>query len=222
MQSKKGKGIVDGAVTILDHRSLKAVKPYLGLHGDFKKIGAKNFFHNVNCFIEAKKEYDITGKNTSWIDILGQLKGYLVNSKNNVNAFSIAIRGFELSFFMYIHDWHHSSKFFNKGLNWNGFLCLYLNDKGVQILPQHDTYEPQIITYNITEGKLDKHTIHTILTWMSLLHGVPKTQGSLRLSELESSKNPWEHENKIGYLKDSKILQTMSHNGLLNVFNQSQ
>ena len=71
-------------------------------------------------------------------------------------------------------------------------------------------------------GELDRHTIHTILTWMSSLHSVPKTQESLILSGLKSSKNPWKHVNKIGYLKDSKILQTLSHNGKLNVFNQSQ
>lgn len=58
MQSKKGQGIVDGVVSILDPRSLEAVKPCLGLHGDFEKRDEKDFFHHVNCFIEAKKEYN--------------------------------------------------------------------------------------------------------------------------------------------------------------------
>lgn len=123
---------------------------------------------------------------------------------------------------MYIRDWHYTAKFFNKGSDWDGFLCLYLTDEGVQILPQFDTYQPQIITYNMLEGILDKHTIHTILTWMSSLHGVPKTEESLVLSELEPSKNPWKHDNKTGYLKDSKILQTLSHNGMLHVFDKSE
>lgn len=74
-------------------------------------------------------------------------------------------------------------------------------------------------------GKLDSHTIHTILTWMSTLHGVPNTQKSL-LSQLETSKNPWNRDNRIGYLKDSnnnsKILQTIYKNGTLNVFHKSQ
>ena len=222
-QNKQGQGIVDATVTNFDPRSSEAVKPCLGLHGDFEKRDKKDFYHNVNCFIEAKKEHDITSsKNTSWISILGQLKQYHVNSGRNKNAFSIAIRGFEMSFYLYINDWHHSMKFFNKGSDWNGFLCLYLNDEGVQILQQSDTYEPQIITYNMVGGKFNRHRIHTILTWMSSLHGLPKTQGSLILSELESSINPWEHDNKIGYLKDSKILQTLFHNGELNVFNQSK
>lgn len=56
-----------------------------------------------------------------------------------------------------------------------------------------------------------------------MLHGVPKTQVScLILSQLESTKNPWKHENKIGYLKNSKILQALSHNGKLNMFKKSQ
>jgi hypothetical protein len=69
-----------------------------------------------------------------------------------------------MAFFIYIHDWHHIAKFFNKAASCNGFLCLYLSDKGVQILTQHDTYDPQIITYDMKGGALDKHTINTILT----------------------------------------------------------
>ena len=91
---------------------------------------------------------------------------------------------------MYTHDWHHSAMFHNKESNWNGFLCLYLSDEGVEILPQYNTYEPQIITYNMLGDKLDKHTIHTILTWISSLYGAAKTQGSLLLSQLEPYKNP--------------------------------
>ena len=59
------------------------------------------------------------------------------------------------------------------------WLCLYLKYEGVQLLPQYDTYEPQIITYVMLGGELDRHTIHTILKWMSSLYGVTKTQGSL-------------------------------------------
>lgn len=63
----------------------------------------------------------------------------------------------------------------------------------------------------------------SVLFLAILCFQVAKTElGSLILSELESSINPWEHDNKIGYLKDSKILQTLYHNGKLNVFNQSQ
>ena len=166
IQSKQTKGIIDGAVTIIDPRSSEAVKPCLGLKGDFEKRDKKDFFHNINCFIEANKEHNIADKNTSLINLLGQLKKYHVYSKSNTNAFFIAIRGFDVAFFMYIFDWHHSGKFFNKGSNWNGFFCLYLNDQGVQILPQYNTYEPQIITYNKVGGKFDRHSIHIILTWM--------------------------------------------------------
>ena len=78
MQSKGADGIVDRAVTIIDPRSWEAVKPCLGLHGDFENIDKKDFFHNFNCFIEAKKEHNIASKNTSLISILGQLKDYHV------------------------------------------------------------------------------------------------------------------------------------------------
>lgn len=77
MQYKDGKGIADKAVTILDPRGPEAVKPCLGLRGDFTKLDdAKNFYHNVNCFIEAKREHNVATSSTSWISILGQLKKY--------------------------------------------------------------------------------------------------------------------------------------------------
>jgi hypothetical protein len=63
---------------------------------------------------------------------------------------------------MYIHDWHDSKGFFNKAPVSNGFLCLYVNPDGVQIIPQHNTYEPQIIAYDVTGDKHDRHAIHTI------------------------------------------------------------
>jgi hypothetical protein len=65
MQSKEAKNIVDGTVIILDPRSPETVKPCLGLQGDFEKRVKKDYYHNVNCFIEAKKEHNITSKNTS-------------------------------------------------------------------------------------------------------------------------------------------------------------
>lgn len=152
MQSKKGGGLIDGTVTIFDPRSWEAVKPCLGLHGKFEEKSNINLFHNLNCLIEAKKAHDVTGKNSSLIKILGQLKRYHVQSTKNINAFSIAIRGFHMAFFTYIHDWHHTVNFFNKGTHSNGFLCLYLTDEGIQILPQYDTYEPQNIAYNMVGG----------------------------------------------------------------------
>lgn len=164
MQSNDTKGIVDGSVTIYDPRSAKAVEPCLGLHGNFEKRYAKNFYHNLNCFLEAKKEHDVTGKNTSWISIFYQLKEYHNNSTRNINAFSVGIRGFDMCFQIYILDFHHKVGFLNKASACNGFLCLYLDDKGVQILPQYNTYEPQIITYNMLGSELDRHSIHTIFT----------------------------------------------------------
>ena len=124
MQSKEGKGIIDGSVTIVDPRSWEVVKPCLGLQGDFGKRDSKDFFHNINCLMEAKREHDSANKSASLIKILGQLKRYHDSSERNINAFSIAIRGFEITFFMYIHNWHYSAKFFNKGSDWNGFLCI--------------------------------------------------------------------------------------------------
>jgi hypothetical protein len=65
MQSKLGRGLVDGSVTIFDPRSTKAVKPCLGLHGAFEKRNSIDLFHNISCLIEAKIEYDVRNTNAS-------------------------------------------------------------------------------------------------------------------------------------------------------------
>lgn len=89
--------------------------------------------------------------------------------------------------------------FFNKGCDWNSFLCLSVTDNGIEILEQNNTYEPQIITYNMTGDKFHRHSINTMLTWMSSLHGVPLTDESLVLKNLSYTKNPYPHDNRIGY-----------------------
>lgn len=221
MQSKDNGTIADGKVTIFDPRS-KGLKSSLGLKGDFSKRTQNNYYHNITCILEAKNEYDVKGKNTSIMDILGQLRGYHLNSGKNINAFSIATRGFEISIFMYICDWHTSAKFYNKAADCNGFLCLYVNEHGVQLLPQYDTYEPQVISFNMVGNEFNKHSIHVIFTWISMLNGVPKTDKSLMLSQLNASKNPWELHTTVGSFQNSKILQTLSLNGQLHVFNQNQ
>lgn len=199
MQNNDTKGIVDGAVTIIDTWSSKDVEPCLGLDGDFEKRKKRSYYHNINCFIEAKNHYSETGKNTLLTNILKQLQRYDENSAKNINAFSIGIRGFEISFFMYIHDWHQKNGFFNKGCDWNGFLCLSVTDNGIEILEQNNTYVPQIITYNITDDRFNIHSIHTMLTWMSLLHGVPHSEKSIVLKNLWFTQNPHPHDNRIGY-----------------------
>lgn len=76
MQNTDTRGIVDGAVTILDPRSPKDVEPCLGLDGDFEKRKKRSYYHNIHCFIEAKKHYIETEKNTPWTNILKQLQRY--------------------------------------------------------------------------------------------------------------------------------------------------
>lgn len=51
---------------------------------------------------------------------------------------------------------------------------MYLSDKSVQILPQYNTYNPQMITYNMVGDKFNKHLIHVILTRINTLHGKHK------------------------------------------------
>lgn len=123
---------------------------------------------------------------------------------------------------MYINDWHHKQGFFNKGWKWNGFFCLSVTDNDVEILEQNNTYEPQIITYDMKGDRFHRHSIHTILTWMSSLHGVTNADKSVVLKKLPFTKNPYPHDNRIGYLKKNKILQTISQDGTLKAINQSQ
>nr|YP_008965426.1 hypothetical protein [Rhynchosporium secalis]AHC02454.1 hypothetical protein [Rhynchosporium secalis] len=48
-------------------------------------------------------------------------------------------------------------------------LGLYLNNKGVRILPQYDTYYPQTLFYDVNGNKENKISIIAILGYMSTL-----------------------------------------------------
>ena len=61
----------------------------------------------------------------------------------------------------------------------------------IEIMQQHDTFNPSFISYNIlSEDPKDRDSVHSILTYMSSLHGVPRAGPTTILKDMEPSPNP--------------------------------
>ena len=129
-QSKQGNGIWDFTVRILDPRTAKLTQKAVGINKVGGDLGT-DLFHQLHTLIEAKKP---SGSKLQWNAILAQIQKYHTGRYANTNAFSIAIDGTKIAFFIYIHDIHHN--YVNKGNMFNGFLCLYVVNEGVEVVPQ--------------------------------------------------------------------------------------
>ena len=95
-------------------------------------------------------------------------------------CYIIIFKGSEVAFFIKDPSYHNKLGFYNKKTEVKDLIGLYVNDKGVQVLPQHNVPYPQIFTYDITKGQSDLISVHTILSYMSC--------NSKVLSALASSK----------------------------------
>lgn len=85
----------------------------------------------------------------SWLDLLGQGKNYAKNNPNFDVVFLMVIKGAQAAFFMYDEDWHS-----NKGLDlkceaYQDLIGLQVTSEGISLLPQLNTYHPQVKIYNI-------------------------------------------------------------------------
>lgn len=101
--------------------------------------------------------------------LIGQNKNYADHSKYTEGSFAICIKGTLIAFFVFSTDFHSASgNFPNKGPNFDGMLGLYVNNKGIRVLPQYDTYYPQALFYDIKD-KANKISITAILGYMSTL-----------------------------------------------------
>lgn len=161
-----------------------------------------------------------------WLSILKQLQDYHIASSANTNCFSTAAVGTRIAFFIYIHDIH--SNFPNKGKDYNGFLSLIAMNEGVKLNKQFDSYEPQIVWYDLaavdtTYPREDKHSIHMIFSYLRMHYGAPHityVDSNSTLSHASVSKL-LEKPQPI-YRGKSDILEMLDHQGKLSVFKSNQ
>ena len=104
----------------------------------------------------------------SWTNLLTQLKNYAEHDKTATTSFLIATKGIEVAFFIYLQDWHSDAQFGLNHEDYNGLLGLYLNEKGVKIVPQKNNFGPQLRIFNLDDDNIiHRYSIHTIFKFMS-------------------------------------------------------
>lgn len=123
----------------------------------------------IDWYALAHVEYKSPQGDPLWF-LIGQAQNYAEHSKYTEGSFAICVKGTLIGFFVYSPDFHSSIlNFNNKGTSFDGMLGLYVNNKGVRILPQYDTYYPQTLFYDINGNKDNKISIVAILGYMSTL-----------------------------------------------------
>jgi hypothetical protein len=143
VSTKKNKtkyGIRDFCVKIIDPEVYKDSKKFVGLNAEGRQSD-KDYYDQVHTMVECKCPGS-SGKQ-QWLPMLAQLKGYHLSSAENTNSFSICMDGSRIAFFMFIENIHRN--YVNKSSTASGFLCLHVTKKGVEIVPQKDTFAPQIV-----------------------------------------------------------------------------
>lgn len=167
------KTIRDFCVKVRDPKVYKDRVKFVGIDKE-EELVAKNYYDQVHTLVESKAPSPAHGE--QWIGILKQLKGYHKSGDANTNSFSIGMDGSRLSFFIYIDGIHKN--YLNKSSSVSGFLCLYVTQEGVEILPQKDTFRPQVVWYDTRNtgqqhSAQDKHAIHILFTYLEMHYGVP-------------------------------------------------
>lgn len=109
----------------------------------------------------------------------------------------------------------------------SGFLCLQATNNGVSIVPQKDTFAPQIVWYDafnqseMGPSHMDKMAIHMLFTYMRMHYGVPNININ-NINDLHSTpiSKYLEHPQTIGAKIDSEdserlVLVELNHHGKL-------
>lgn len=225
-------GFPDFSVQLMDPTCKKIVSPVIGIHGKPYLTSWKNLPHNPDAddlevhdiltenhtnnetiaIIEVKTlESGIIDFNSargkSISSVLSQLDGYnKAIDFGYKTLYNISIRGEEMSFYIYVRDWHSVNGFPLKVPEANGFLCLYVDNKGVHIVPQYNTFKPQVITYSLwSKGAADKHAIHVLMNYIRTTPKVASIGKNLMLKELNNTPNPWSHGHALGIIGGNRI-----------------
>lgn len=184
---------------------------------------------------EVKKIHIIIQKNDflPWYNKFESIKNCLLEKHSDLNCFVVLQRDEKLSFFMYIRDFHCYNNFENKGVNFNGFLGLCVNYKGIQIVPQCNSHIPQMVLYDINTP-YGKFAIHCIFKYLGIISSPPGiwsgtrdivgstpnmndlSIGNILMPELQYSENIWNHNHKIG--ENGNTVLHVHYNGQFYVY----
>jgi len=149
-----------------------------------------------------------------WFKLISQSKDYIDKNKYMVGGYSACIKGPYVAFFAYEEDFHSKSGFGLKGDKFNGMLGLYVDKEGVKVLPQNNSYYPQLHIYDASrKDGSDLLSITTIFKLMSLHKSSPNFSDlEPNANEIKLSFEPYDEkkELKVGTFMDKGITKTLS------------
>jgi hypothetical protein len=86
----------------------------------------------------------------------------------------ICVKGNTIAFFLYDQDFHVKNNYHLKGTIFDGLLGLYVDNYNVKILPQVNTFFPQVMAYEFyNNNPIHEKSIHTIFKYMTTCRETP-------------------------------------------------
>lgn len=111
----------------------------------------------------------------SWTKGLKQNWFFVENDRDVTNPILINIKSTKIAFFLYVQDWHSTNNFGLKGYQFNGLLGLYFDKGGLKIIPQENTYYPQMMYFDpfYSINPFEKFSVFCLFNYLSTIESAP-------------------------------------------------
>ncbi len=152
-----------------------------------------------------------------WWKLLNQNSFYADNDRTVTNPILFTAKATKVAFFLYVQDWHSDNGFDLKFYKFNGLLGLYFDREGVKILPQENTFYPQIMFFDMfdKENPVNIFSVLCALHYFSTIKSAPSIADSHNQFRLSHHTN-WKHSKSlIGTLANSNKEFYMNGDGKL-------
>jgi len=156
--------------------------------------GMRRYLSIDHLFGEAKNK---TGH--GWSKSGPQLQQYTKHNLGGTNntVFGILMKDTRVAFFIYCDNWHYKHGMDLKAVGWNGLIGFQYVNRNLVIIPQSNTYEPQVKLYN-TNFSSHAEAIHCITKHMYVNGVVYDLDGNLNVIPGSGEYNPLSvSENKL-------------------------
>ena len=144
----------------------------------------------------------------SFFDLITQNADYVDNNKKTQGTFGICIKGQYVTFFIWEECYHSDNHFHIKGDKFNGLLGLYFTgekNRAVKILPQFNTYYPQLLWYDISKDVTTSICVKALLAFASCYSVSPLSKTILDGNSLffkEGEINKYKSVHVLGLVQD--------------------
>lgn len=120
---------------------------------------------------------DKTESGDSWLDLMSQSGRYARNNSTMTSTFVLGFKGSKMAAFKYEQDFHTDKRMDLKNEKYQDLIGLEVTSKGIRLIPQSNTYYPQVKLYETSPSaknasESDLLATSTILTYLSLFNEV--------------------------------------------------